>query len=122
MLKLRKWVNRGEKKVNHKQKERKKVSPDEEERRKEFVCWMMEPVRKQKTWRTSMTETGNDETTKEEDRAGGNRSDDQGEQTAMDTSESEEEPRRKVRLKRQRSPARGNWKEKLVLGEKGENT
>ena len=90
MLKLKKWVKKGEKKVNHKQEERKKVSPDEEERQKEFVCWMMEPVQKQKT----------------------------GEPTAMDTSESEEEPRRKVRLKRQRSPARGNWKEEFVLGEK----
>ena len=56
--------------------------------------------------------------TEEEDRAGANRSYDQGEQIAMDTSESEEEPRRKVRLKIQRSPDRGNWKEELVLGEK----
>ena len=122
MLKLRKWVNRGEKKVNHKQKERKKVSPGEEERRKEFVCWMMEPVQKQKTWRTSMTETGNEGTTNEEDRAGGDRSNDQGEPTAMDTSESEEEPRRKVRLKRQRSPSREKWKEEFALGEKGDNS
>ena len=82
MLKLRKWVNRGEKKVNHKQKERKKVSPDEEERRKEFVCWMMEPVQKQKT----------------------------GESTAMDTSESEEDTRGKVKSKRQRSPSPENGK------------
>ena len=34
VLKLRKWVNRGEKKVNHKQKERKEISSEEEGRQK----------------------------------------------------------------------------------------
>ena len=118
MLKLRRWVQKGEKKVKHKQKEREKVSPEEEERRKEFVCWMMEPVQKQKTWRTSSTATGTKEMTTEEDREKGDQPNEQEEPTAMDTSESERDIPRRETSRRSRPPSPERWREELEPGEK----
>ena len=95
-----------EKKFNHKQKESKDTSSEEEERRKEFVCWMMEPARRQKTRRTSSTAIGTKEINTEE------------EPTARDMSESERDIPRREKSKRSRAPSPERWREELERGEK----
>ena len=95
-----------EKKFNHKQKESKDTSSEEEERRKEFVCWMMEPARRQKNRRTSLTAIGTKKINTEE------------EPTAMDTSESERDTPRREKSRRSRPPSPERWREELESGEK----
>ena len=95
-----------ERKFDHKKMESKDMSSDEEERRKEFVCWMMEPARRQKKRRTSSMTIGTKSMNSKE------------EQTAMETSESKRDIPRRETSKRSRAPSPERWREELESGEK----